>query len=227
MDLRDKVILITGASRGIGAATAILAAKEGARVAVNYNKNEKAAMELVRKIIQENGQVFAIQADVADQYQVNHMIEGVIKKWGRVDVLINNAGVYVDGNFREASVEDIDLQIDINLRGLLYATHAALPIMARQKGGVIVNISSGVGKHGEGGIAVYSATKFAVIGFTQSLAEETENENIRVYAICPGQTATDMGAHAGMPPEKVAKKVIECAKEEVGLHSGGDVEVRS
>ncbi|MBI4058116.1 SDR family oxidoreductase, partial [Candidatus Microgenomates bacterium] len=214
-----------GASRGIGAATARLAAKEDARIVVNYNKSKSAAQKVVEEIKTEGGEAIAIQADVADRKQTEMMIHQVVKKWKRIDVLINNAGVLAYKEFNQTTPEEIDWQIDVNLRGLTHLTHSILPIMKKQKNGVIVNISSGAGKKGEGIMAVYSATKFAVIGFTQGLAQEIINDSIRVYAVCPGQTATEMGDYAGMPPEKVAQRIIECAKENLGLSPGQDSEI--
>ena len=128
-------------------------------------------------------------------------------------------------DFEETSPQEIDWQIDVNIRGLIHLTHIILPIMQKQKDGVIVNISSGAGRQGFPGYAVYCATKFAVLGFTQALAQEVEKDNIRIYAVCPGTTATDMTGHAGMSAEKVARKIIECVKEELGLSPGDDTEI--
>ncbi|MBI2405698.1 SDR family NAD(P)-dependent oxidoreductase [Candidatus Microgenomates bacterium] len=113
----------------------------------------------------------------------------------------------------------------MNISGLIHLTNIILPIMQKQKDGIIVNISSGAGKRGGAKMAVYSATKFAVIGFTQSLAQEVEKNNIRVYAVCPGTTATEMGDYTGIPPEKVARRIIKCVKEELGLSPGEDTEI--
>lgn len=227
MDLKGKVILITGASRGIGAATAILAAKEGAKVVVNYNRSKKEAEKVVGSIEISGGDAVAIQADVARREDEQKMVNGVIKKWGRVDVLINNAGVLAWGNLTENKPEQIDWQLDTNLRGLIHLTHLVLSLMRKQKAGIIINISSGAGKTGYPGLAVYSATKFAVLGFTQSLAHEAQRDNIRVYAVCPGMTATDMTGGTGMSPEKVAQRIIACAKEELDLQPGEDTEIYS
>lgn len=225
MELKDRVILITGAARGIGRATAILAVREGARVVVNYNTSKKEAEDVVAEIKKFGGQGLVIKADVADRQQLKIMVDKIIREWGRIDVLINNAGIFVWKDLFQQTPEEIDREIDVNFRGLVHLTRLVLPIMQKQKDGVIVNISSGLGKRGMANAAVYCATKFAVLGFTQSLAGEIEKDNIRVYAVCPGQTATEMGDYAGMPAEKVAKRIIQCAKEELDLHTGEDTEI--
>lgn len=155
------------------------------------------------------------------------MAQEVIDKWGRIDVLINNAGMYIDGNLTEHSTEQVDMMIDVNLRGTIQTTRIVLPHMLKQKDNVIVNISSRLGKKGGSGAVVYSASKFGVIGFTQALGRELRRDNIRVYAVCPGLTATDMGDFDGMPPEKVAQRIIDAARETLGLETGGDTEIYS
>lgn len=225
MDLKDKVVLITGASRGIGAATAIIAGREGAKVIINYNNSREEANKVVQSIKASGGDAVAIKADVADPKQIKNLINQLIKTYGQIDVLINNAGILEWGYFTKLTPEQIDKQIDVNFRGLVHATHLVLPRMQERKDGVIINIASGLGKHGMAMASVYSATKFAVLGFTQALAGEVIKSNIRVYAVCPGQTATEMGDFAGTPVEKVAQRIIDCAKEELGLSPGQDTEI--
>lgn len=227
MNLKDKVILITGASRGIGAATAMLAAKEGAKVVMNYNKSKEEAEKVVQLIERSGGEAIAIQANVAKREESQKMVHQIIKQHGRIDVLINNAGVLAWKYLTEETPEEIDWEIDTNFRGMVHLVRLVLPGMQKQKEGVIVNISSGLGKHGMARAAIYSATKFAVLGFTQALAGEVIKDNIHVYAVCPGQTATEMGDWDGMPVEKVAQRIINCAKEELDLQPGNDTEIYS
>jgi short-subunit dehydrogenase len=126
----------------------------------------------------------------------------------------------------EERMEYLHRMIDVNVKGVVSMVYAVVPIMEKQKaGGVIINIASGAGKTGYPNLAVYSATKFAVIGFTQGIGKELAEENIRVYAVCPGMTATDMTGFSGMPPEKVAKRILEAATERLGLSPGEDTEV--
>lgn len=224
MHLKDKVVLITGASRGIGAAAARLASEEGAKVVVNYNTGEEAAQKVASELKSES---LSIKADITKTNEIQNFVQEIIDKWGRIDVLINNAGMYIDGNLTEHSTEQIDMIIDVNLRGTIQTTRIVLPHMLKQKDNVIVNISSRLGKKGGSGAVVYSASKFGVIGFTQALGRELRRDNIRVYAVCPGLTATDMGDFDGMPPEKVAQRIIDCAKETLGLETGGDTEIYS
>lgn len=224
MELKGKVILITGASRGIGRATAILASKEGTRVVVvGRNKNDIDAV--VSEIGKDNA--FGIQVDIRNSKEVKEMVEATVKRFGRIDILVNNAGIYHSKDFLEQTEQEWNEEIDINIKGMLNCINSVVPIMVKQKDGVIVNISSGLGKRGMGGASVYSASKFAVLGFTQAFAQEVEHLGIRVYAVCPGMTATDMTGGAGMPPEKVAARIIACVKEELGLHPGEDTEIYS
>lgn len=225
MELKNKVVLITGASRGIGAATALIAAAEGAKVIVNYNNSASEAEKVVQSIKASGGDAVAIKADVSDLKHIKNLVDQSIKTYGQIDVLINNAGILEWGYFPKFTPEQIDKQIDVNFRGVMHLTHAILPIMKKQKDGVIVNIASGLGKHGMAQAALYSATKAAILRFTQSVAPELAEQNIRIYAVCPGQTATEMGDWAGTPVEKVANHIIKCAKEELNLSSGSDTEI--
>ncbi len=227
MNLKDKVVLITGGSRGIGAATALLAAKEGAKIVVNYNRSKKEAENIVQSIKTSGGNAVAIGADVSQREDLKKLVNQSIKTYGRIDVLINNAGVLEWGYFIKLTPEQIDRHLDINFRGVMHLTHSVLSHMQKRKDGVIVNIASGLGKHGMAQAALYSATKSAILRFTQSVASELIAHNIRIYAVCPGQTQTEMGDWAGTPVEKVANHIIKCAKEELGLSPGQDTEIYS
>lgn len=227
MDLKDKVVLITGSSRGIGAETAILASRQGAKIIVNYRQNEKKAAGVVDKIKKGGGEAIAIKADVSSLTQVKNMVKNALKKWGKIDVLVNNAGVLNSGHILNLTNQQIDETLNVNIRGVIYVSKEVAYHMAKNEDGVIVNIASGAGKRGHADYAVYSATKFAVIGFTQALAQDLAGDSIRVYAVCPGKVATDMTGYRGMPVNKVAERTVECIKENLGLASGQDTEIYS
>lgn len=227
MDLKDKVVLITGSSRGIGAETAILASRQGAKIIVDYRQNEKKAMDVVDEIKKSGGEAISLKADVSSLTQVKNLVKNAVKKWGRIDVLINNAGVLNAGYFLNLTYKKVDEALNVNIRGVIYVAKEVASHMAKNENGVIVNIASGAGKRGHADYAVYSATKFAVIGFTQALAQDLAGDNIRVYAVCPGTVATDMTGYRGMPVTKVAERIVECVKENLGLASGQDTEIYS
>jgi len=225
--LKGKIILITGASRGIGAATARLAGEGGACVVVNYNLRKDEAERVVADIKNSGGEAFSFGADVRDREQVARMMLATKEEYGRLDVLINNAGVAFWKTFPEISIKEEELTIEVNLKGVLICTREALKLMLAQKEGVIVNIASGSGKRGHPGLSVYSASKFGVVGFTQAAGQELDERGVRMYAVCPGATATDMTGGAGMATEKVAEKILQVAKEKAGLVSGGELKIYS
>lgn len=227
MDLKNKVVLITGASRGIGAETAILASHEGAKIIVNFHENEKKAKDVVDEIQKKGGEAISIKADVTNFLQVKSMVKKTVEQWGRIDVLINNAGVLNAGYILDLTYEKIDETLNVNVRGVIYVTKEVIPHMIKKSDGVIVNIASGAGKKGHADYSVYSASKFAVLGFTQGVARDVAKHNIRVYAVCPGRVATDMTGFDGMPVHKVAKRIIDCSKENLGLFPGQDTEIYS
>lgn len=226
MDLKGKTILITGASRGIGRATAILAGSMGARIAINYEKQSKLAEEAAEFVRRAGGQAVTIRGDVSVSADAEKIVGETVKKFGALDVLINNAGIVSWKLMTDENIGYLQRMVDVNFNGVVNMTYAAIPIMRKQKtGGVIVNIASGAGKTGYPHLAVYSATKFAVIGFTQGIGKELVEKHIRVYAVCPGMTATDMTGYSGMPPEKVAQRILEAATEKLGLQPGEDTEI--
>ncbi|WOB45376.1 3-oxoacyl-[acyl-carrier-protein] reductase [Thermoleptolyngbya oregonensis NK1-22] len=190
--LAGQVALVTGASRGIGRAIALALAAEGAKVAVNYASSSGAADAVVAEIAGTGGEAIALQADVSKADQVDALFNAVMEKWGRVDVLVNNAGITRDTLLLRMKPEDWQAVIDLNLTGVFLCTRAASKIMLKQKSGRIVNISSVVGLMGNPGQANYSAAKAGVIGFTKSVAKELAPRGITVNAIAPGFIATDM-----------------------------------
>lgn len=192
--LSGKVAIVTGASSGIGEATAVALAAEGAKVAVVARRSDRLE-SLVQQIANGGGEAFAIAADVTDERQAQDMINQTKSRFDRVDILVNNAGVMLLGMVDGANTEDWRRMINTNILGLLYATHAALPIMKAQGEGHIVNISSVAGRVAQAGAGVYNATKWGVNGFSEALRQEVHNDKIRVTVIEPGAVATELTHH--------------------------------
>ena len=200
----NKVVLVTGGSRGIGAATALLAAQQGYAVAVNYAANSLAADEVVRQIRASGGQAIAVQADVADEAQVLGMFAKIDAKLGRLSALVNNAGVVdVTARVEDMSVARWKRMFDINVIGTMLCAREAVRRMSRRhggEGGAIVNVSSAASRLGSPGQYVdYAAAKGAVDAFTIGLAIEVADEGIRVNAVRPGLIETDIHASGGLP----------------------------
>ena len=190
--LGDPVAVVTGASRGIGRAIALVLAAQGAKVVVNYANSPEAAAAVVKEIHDFGGGAIAIKADVSQAVEVDAMIEQVMAKWQRIDVLVNNAGITKDGLLLRMKLEDWQKVIDLNLTGVFLCTKAVSKIMLKQKSGRIINITSVVGEIGNAGQANYSAAKAGVIGFTKSIAKELASRGITVNAVAPGFITTDM-----------------------------------
>ena len=194
--LKDKVALVTGGSRGIGAAIARRLAADGARVAVTYTKGADAAEAVVGDIRRAGGQAMAIQADATDAAAVHAAVEKVVATFGPLDVLVNNAGTAIPKPFEQATLDELDLMISLNVRGVMVATQAALKHMNRD--GRIIMIGSCVGERTmTPGLAAYSATKGAVKMFTQGLAREVGDRGITVNNVQPGPIDTDLNPAAG------------------------------
>jgi len=227
-DLSGRVVLITGGSRGIGYATAGLALEAGARVVIGARAPER--LTAAARALGGRGEVAAHTVDVTDYGQVADFLEAGQRQFSRVDALVNDAGVAWAGPFAEMPVAEIDSQVDVNLRGVLYGCRAALPHLLEQGGGTIVNVSSGAGRTGIPGISAYSATKFAVNGLTEALAGEAAESGVGIYAICPGRVATDMqeivsGKRQGMSPEAVGRAVLACLGPRPPVRSGQCLDV--
>lgn len=187
-----KVALVTGGSRGIGAATALALSRLGYAVAVNYVNNEAAANETVEKIVSEGGVARAFRADISKPDEVRVMFRDVESSLGNVEVLINNAGISHIGLLQDMSDDEIMRQAEVNLLGAIYCSREAVKKMILDKSGVIINISSMWGEVGASCEAVYSACKAGVIGFTKALAKEVGPSGIRVNCVSPGVINTDM-----------------------------------
>jgi 3-oxoacyl-[acyl-carrier protein] reductase len=204
--LDGKVAVVTGASRGIGRAIALELANRGARVVVNYNRSADAAADVVAAIEAEGGQATAVQADVSDLSQARALIQTAVKAYGRLDVLVNNAGVTRDQLILMMKEEDWDMVVRVNLKSLFNTCKAAARVMVRQRYGRIVNISSVSGIAGQGGQTNYSAAKAGVIGFTKSLAKELGSRQVTVNAVAPGLIPTDLTADLA---EELCQKAID------------------
>ena len=190
--LKDKVAIVTGASRGIGRATALELAKFGAKVAVNYARSSDAADAVVKTIIDGGGEAVALQADVSQSEQVDNLIKETLAKYSRIDVLVNNAGITKDTLMMRMKLEQWQAVIDLNLTGVFLCTKAVTKTMLKQRSGRIINIASVAGQMGNPGQANYSAAKAGVIGMTKTVAKELASRGVTVNAVAPGFIATDM-----------------------------------
>ena len=196
--MSDRVAVVTGASSGIGAATAKLLASNGYAVALAARREER-INELCDEISSGGGKALAVPTDVADEASARSLIETTKKELGSVDVLLNNAGVMLLGPILDADVEHWQRMVNVNVLGLMYCTHAALPIMKEQGGGHIVNVSSVAGRVARMGSGVYNATKWGVGAFSESLRQEALNYNVRVTIIEPGYVDTELQGHNEHP----------------------------
>ncbi|UCH01316.1 MAG: 3-oxoacyl-ACP reductase FabG [Candidatus Bathyarchaeota archaeon] len=193
--LQDKIAIITGASRGIGRATAVAFGREGANVVVNYNQSKTKAEEVVNEIRQHGRSAFAFQADVGSREAVMEMVRKTVDKYGRIDILVNNAGLGLSGGpVLEANMDAFDAMLTTNVKGIIYCTQAVMTHMMKRRDGKIVNISSiaGLGTSVRPGNLFYAGTKGAVNVITKQLALELGPHGIYVNAIAPGLIKTDM-----------------------------------
>ena len=188
----NKIVLVTGAGRGIGASIAKRFASEGADVIVNYSGNDEAAQKTVDEITATGGQAQKYKCSVNDSESVKVMVDEIIKEFGRIDILVNNAGITKDGLMLRMTDDDFDRVIDVNLKGTFNCTKYVSKYMLKQKSGKIINISSVVGLSGNAGQVNYSASKAGIIGITKSAAKELSSRGITVNAVAPGYVDTDM-----------------------------------
>ena len=212
VDLKGKVAAVTGASSGIGEATALAFAEAGAAVSLAARRADRIEA-LAKRIEDSGGKAVAIETDVADEDQASRFIRETKEKLGRLDVLVNNAGVMLLGPVVGADTSEWRRMVDVNILGLLYCTHAVLPIMGEQGSGHIVNISSVAGRFANFGSAVYNFTKFGVNGFSEALRQELAPANVKVTVIEPGFVATELQGHNTHP---MVVDAIDRMREEIG-----------
>ena len=205
MRLTDKVAIITGSAQGIGLATALRFAAEGARVVVS-DIGQQRVDQAVAAIVAQGGQAIGAVVDVTDRLAIDAMVAKVKTTWGRIDVLINNAGITKDARLAKMSSAQFDAVIAVNLKGVFECTQAVAETMTAQGSGSIVNASSVVGLYGNFGQTNYAATKAGVIGFTKTWARELGPKGVRVNAVCPGFVMTPI---LDTVPEAVKQKMIE------------------
>ena len=219
-----QVVIVTGASRGIGKEIAHLFSQEGMNVII-CARNENQIRETAMEIQNDTGNsVVSIKADIRSHVDVDKLIKSTINKFGRIDVLVNSAGVAIIKSLVKTTNHEYDTIMDTNLKGVFLCCKSVLPHMIKQKSGYIINISSGAGKTGFANLSVYCASKFGVIGISESLAEEVSNYGIKVFSVCPGAVATQMQKEfmsneefesrksQMIQPEEVAHNVLQLIK---------------
>jgi len=236
MILKGKVAIITGSGRGIGRATALLFSSEGAKVVI-ISRKENEIKKTSKEIKESGGEVLALKCDVRKTGDIRKVVSTTLKKFGRIDILVNNAGVVYQGPLHEMKESEADEQIDTNLRGLVHFSRIVVPHMIARRSGAIVNVASGAGHYSFENLAVYCATKSAVLAITASLAKEVRRYGIKVFAVCPGAVDTKLqenilgrkvygvARHVMIKPEKIANKILDLASGKTDTSSGGCLNV--
>ncbi|PGM55111.1 3-oxoacyl-ACP reductase [Bacillus sp. AFS053548] len=231
MDLVNRVAIVTGGAKGIGKGIAFALAEKGAKVVINYNNSEAHAKAVVDELFENGYEALAVQANVADLDQAKALIDRTVEHFGRLDIIVNNAGITRDRSFKKLSAEDWHEVIDVNLSSVYNTCNSALPYLLESDNARIINISSVIGQAGGFGQTNYSAAKAGMIGFTKSLALELAKTNVTVNSVCPGFIETDMVREI---PENVQEQiksripkrrfgtVEEIAKAVIYLCEGGE-----
>ena len=208
ISLSEQVAIVTGGSRGLGRAIALLFARAGANVVVNYVKNKTAAEELKEKAERYGVEVLVEQGNIANYADCQRILESTLRKFGKVDILVNNAGIWEPGNIGDITPDSWQRVIDINLTGVYNFTNLVVPVMKEQKSGNIINISSRCSRRGEVGSSSYVATKAALNGFTRSIALELGAYNIRANGIAPAWIYSDM-TYEHLGKEGVEEEILK------------------
>jgi 3-oxoacyl-[acyl-carrier protein] reductase len=239
--LINKTAVVTGSGRGIGRETAILLSKKGLNVVICSRTRTEidSTVEEIRQITKTNtaaDRVIGIRCDVSKFSDVEHLIKSTIDRFKSIDILVNNAGIVYVKELIDTTEDEWDKTIDINLKSSFLCTRAALPFMIKDRYGIIINVSSGAGKTGFPDLSAYCASKFGMMGLTESVAWEVANYNIRVMAICPGEVDTQMqqnvdptyykkNKHNMLQPKVVAEKIAEMIFKERQYHNGQSIEI--
>ena len=211
MDFKDKVVLITGASSGIGKETAIQFAKKGSKVILVARRKQKLE-ELANDLKKFNVSILVCECDVSDKLQVEKTSKLVLEKYGSIDILINNAGFAIYGSVFDLTTEEIESQMATNYFGMIYFIKNFLPAMLQKKSGHIVNVASVAASFGLPGIASYCASKFAMLGFSEGLKHELKGTGVTVTALCPGPVATEFAQVAGFGGSKMFEGAASAQK---------------
>ncbi|MTI88745.1 MAG: 3-oxoacyl-[acyl-carrier-protein] reductase [Balneolaceae bacterium] len=217
ISLEGKTSLVTGGSRGIGKAIALMLADLGADVVITYARSEDAANEVKAQIEEKGRKAKAVQADAVNYERAEEVIADIVDQWGKIDIIVNNAGITKDNLILRMTEEQWDAVITTNLKSIFNYSKAAAKPMMRNRGGAIINISSVVGISGNAGQSNYAASKAGIIGFTKSYAKEFASRNIRANVVAPGYILTDMTG-------ELDEKVLESIKAETPLGRAGEAE---
>ena len=233
MKLKDKVAIVTGAGTGIGRAIALAYVQEGASV-VLVGRTQETLATVAEEVIALGGEALVVRASVSKPPEVRRVVEEALARFGKVQILVNNAGVFIYKGFLDLSLEDWDDTIDTNLKGIFLCCQAVLPGMIKQKQGNIINISSIHGKIGDANLSAHCASKFGVIGLTQALAREVIDHNINVNVICPGQVksnwvdepeALPTPLSTRLKPADVARVAVFLASPDSSIMTGSVIDV--
>ncbi|HEX5981031.1 MAG TPA: SDR family oxidoreductase [Nitrososphaeraceae archaeon] len=234
----QRTALVTGSTRGIGKETALLLLKKGLNVIISSRSQDgvdNVIEEILDKFPSKKENILGLKCDVSKHSEVKTLVDVSVKRLGRIDVLVNNAGIVYFKCLLDTTEEEWDKTIDINLKGVFLFTKEVLPYMIENKSGIIINVSSGAGKYGFPNLSAYCASKFGVIGLTESVAKEVTDNNVKIMAICPGGVYTKMikdivkvGYNASnrnlMKPQEVANKIYDMIFNQNGYYNGQSVE---
>lgn len=235
----QRTALVTGSTRGIGKETTLLLLKKGLNVIISSRSQDSVdnvIEEILNKFPSKKENILGLKCDVSKHSEVKTLVDVSVKRFGRIDVLVNNAGIVYFKSIMDTTEEEWDKTIDTNLKGVFLFTKEVLPYMIENKSGVIINVSSGAGKYGFPNLSAYCASKFGVIGLTESVAKEVTDYNVKIMAICPGGVDTKMikdivkvGYNASnrnlIKPEEVANKIYDMIFNQNGYYNGQSVEL--